>query len=913
MSKSTYVTSNIRLAQGPIKGISEYRMRNGLKIVLMPDASSAAITSFVVYRVGSRNEGPGNTGSAHFFEHLMFKGSRRFNPDAGTNIDLLTKEIGAALNAYTSNDQTVYHIQASPEHLELCLAIEADRMRGLRMRVADRDSEMTVVRNEMEQGENWPQQALRKQLFATAFSEHPYHHDTIGSRTEVENVPLASMRAFYHTYYWPNNATVIVVGNFETPAALALIEKHFGRITKSPRRIPKVYTVEPPQEGERRFEIRRHGNLYRLTIGYHVPEAAHADQPALQALSQILGSSYSRSSRFCKRLVDGGMASSVYAFSDQARDPSLMQIDADLNATTSLEAAEAAILEEIERIKSDGVTAEELALIKEGNRKDTKLRLAEPKYFGYQLAQAEAVADWTWLFTSDDAFDAVTAADVQRVAVKYLTKDNRTVGAFVPKSDDEVAGERSQKAAVEKPKAVAVKPRKVRKSLAAGDEAAIVRQTIARFQGTAPARRPISQRVVTRTLANGLTVNVLPEKLGSGAVAVATAIKCGNYFERGGDLQNLADIVGSMLPMGSVGLTKEQLADELTSIGIRNGLMSWVGPYILQARSQVVVEDLPHLLGLLSTVVRKPAFNAADLETVKNEWRNRYKQELANPGSVTANRLGSVLYPPNAMFHQKSPVEQTADLERMTLADLTGYHSQFYTPGNTLLTLVGDIEPEAAIAAIEAAFGDWQGAASPAISVEVPELQSAAAPIVIQMPDKPGISIVLGHPLALKKSDPDCEATQIALAILGGDTMTARLGKKLREEGGLTYGVYAGQWDNSFGAAPWYIDLSVNKDNVTTALAMAREILADFVANGITQAELATQINNRTGSYQLRLTTMHELAGKIGEFAALGLSLDGIDNYTAELRAITVADVNAAIAKHLHPDAMVTVIAGDVI
>jgi zinc protease len=348
-------------------------------------------------------------------------------------------------------------------------------------------------------------------------------------------------------------------------------------------------------------------------------------------------------------------------------------------------------------------------------------------------------------------------------------------------------------------------------------------------------------------------------------------------------------------------------------MGIRNGLMSWVGPYILQARSQVVVEDLPRLLGLLSTVVRKPAFNAADLETVKNEWRNRYKQELANPGSVTSNRLGSVLYPPNAMFHQKSPVEQTADLERMTLADLTGYHSQFYTPGNTLLTLVGDIEPEAAIATIEAAFGDWQGAASPAISVEVPELQSAAAPIVIQMPDKPGISIVLGHPLALKKSDPDCEATQIALAILGGDTMTARLGKKLREEGGLTYGVYAGQWDNSFGGAPWYIDLSVNKDNVTTALAMAREILADFVANGITEAELATQINNRTGSFQLRLTTMHELAGKIGEFAALGLSLDGIDNYTTELRAITVADVNAAIAKHLHPDAMVTVIAGDVI
>ena len=426
MSKHKQVTKSIRFVRGPIKGISEYAMSNGMKILLMPDASSAAVTSLVVYRVGSRNEGPGNTGSAHFFEHLMFKGSRKFNPDAGTNIDLLTKEIGANLNAYTSNDQTVYHVQAPAEHLELCLAIEADRMRGLRMKVGDRDSEMTVVRNEMEQGENHPEQALRKQMYATAFREHPYHHDTIGSRTEVENVPMANMRAFYNTYYWPNNATLIVVGNFETPAALELIEKHFGRIARSPHRLPKVYTVEPRQEGERRFEIRRAGNLYRLTLGFHTPEAMHEDQAALQALSQILGSSYSRSSRLYKRLVDGGLASRVYAYGSQMRDPGLMQLDADLNAQTSLAVAEAAILEEIERLKTELVSEDELTLIKVGNRKDTRLRLAEPKYFGYQLAYAEAVADWTWLIEGDERFDAVTPEDIRRVANKIFVESNRT-------------------------------------------------------------------------------------------------------------------------------------------------------------------------------------------------------------------------------------------------------------------------------------------------------------------------------------------------------------------------------------------------------------------------------------------------------------------------------------------------------
>lgn len=895
-----------RLLAGPINGISEYRLANGLKVLLLPDHSAPVVTTMVIYRVGSRNEGPGNTGSAHFFEHLMFKGSRRFNEEKGNNLDALLKQIGAQYNAYTSNDQTVYFEQASSEYLELCLAIEADRMRGLRMRKEDRDSEMTVVRNEMEQGENWPQQVMSKKLWAAAFTQHPYHHDTIGSRTEVENVPLANMRAFYDTYYWPNNATLVVCGDFESKQALKLIERQFGRLPRSPHKIPAVYTVEPAQEGENRFEIRRAGNLYRLSLGFHVPEARHADFAALGLLCDVLGSSYSRSSRLYKRLVEGGMASMIYAFARPFADPGLLEIDVDLTESASLADAEAAVLDEIEKLKTTPVSDEELARIKTGRTKSFLLRMVESQYFAYQIAQAEAVADWRWLMESQARTEAVTASDITRVAGKYLTRNNRTIGAFIPKTEEEIASQSSP--ATDEPEAVAVKAKKVKANGKTLDADAVLK-TLSRFIGKKPMRASISDRIVTRKLKNGLTVNVLSEKPGSAAVAVGVSVRAGNYFEPRSK-QNLSDIVGSMLPMGSKGLSKGDLADRLVEMGMTSGLHFWVRPYLSATSFQLLHEDLFSALALVGTVVQHPAFDEADLATVKNQWMGHYKEDEAHPGAVAQNTLGSVLYDPAHTFHQKPVAEQVSDLESMTVADLFEFHAKYYTPGNSIVTIVGDIDPDTAIAAVEAAFGDWQGEAAPAYDVPVTP-QVEARRIDINMPDKPGVEIIMGKVIDLKKADDDYMAAQIGMRILGGDTLTARLGKKLREEGGLTYGVYAGTWDDSFGASPWYVAMSVNGANVKPAIEMARAVMTEFVADGVTHSEFDTQVESLIGAHNLSLCALSGLAYKISQQTALGLSLDEIDSFGEKLRALTVDDVNAAVRKHFDPRNLVTVVAGE--
>ncbi|MBZ0185896.1 MAG: insulinase family protein, partial [Candidatus Obscuribacterales bacterium] len=595
----------------------------------------------------------------------------------------------------------------------------------------------------------------------------------------------------------------------------------------------------------------------------------------------------------------------TYAYARALRDPSLLAIEIDLTETASLAEAEAAVLAEIETLKSVPVDACELARIKTGMLKSDRLNMAETRYFAYQLGNAEAVADWLWLLSKADAIEAVTSADILRVASSYLTRNNCTVGAFIPKTEEELA---EKEAATQEPEAVAVKAKKAKKGKKAVDPDAVIK-TLNRYAGMTPERAFISERIVTRKLPNGLTVNVVTEKVGSGVLAAGITVRAGNFFEPQ-ERQNRSDIVASMLPMGSTGLDKSELADRLTELGMTDGIHFHTRPYISQSGFQVLSDDLSPALTLVETVVTKPVFAQSDLDTVKRQWMGRYKEELSHPGSVAQNKMGSALYDPSHSFYQKPTEKQMADLSAMTVGELRAFHARYYTPANTIVTIVGDIEADAAIDMVESVFGDWQG---PAASPYVVEPTAAVEPvrIDINMPDKPGVEIVMGKVLDLKKADPDYLAAQIGTRILGGDTLTARLGKKLREEGGLTYGVYAGTWDDSFGGSPWYVALSVNAANVDKAIEMARQVMTDLVDNGISERELATEVESMVGSHNLSVSTIYALASKISQLTILGMSLDEIDAYGTKLRAITVEDVNRAVRKHFDPANLITVVAGE--
>ncbi len=279
--------------------ISEYTLEsNGLQVLLYPEHSSPTLTFMVTYRVGSRNEVTGTTGATHLLEHLMFKGSPNFNDAKGNSVKQLLERIGGVYNATTWLDRTNYFANIGNEQLEPYIAVEADRMRNLSLREEDRKPEMTVVRNEFEIGENDPAQSLEKELYAAAFMAHPYHHSTIGWRSDIEHVPIEKLRAFYNTFYWPNNATVSLIGDFDPAKALNLVKKYYGAITKSPEPIPQVYTEEPAQTAPRRVAVKRAGELGVVAVAHKVPPGLHPDSAALSILNSILTSG--KNSRFYK-------------------------------------------------------------------------------------------------------------------------------------------------------------------------------------------------------------------------------------------------------------------------------------------------------------------------------------------------------------------------------------------------------------------------------------------------------------------------------------------------------------------------------------------------------------------------------------------------------------------------------------
>jgi zinc protease len=420
-------------------GIDEYRLdHNGLTVLLAADHSAPVLTFEVTYRVGSRNEVTGVTGATHILEHMMFKGSDAFNDAKGNSIKQMLERVGGQFNASTGADRTNYFATIGKENLEGYVAIEADRMRNLWLHESDRQSEMTVVRNEYERGKNDPDNVLVEEVTAAAYVALPYHHPTIGWRSDIEHLPILKLRDFYNTFYWPNNATVTVVGDFEPVNVLALIKKYYGTYPRSPAPIPTIYTEEPPQTGERRVVVKRPGEAGTVIIAHKVPNGRDADQPALEMLDAILSSG--KNARLYRALVDQGLALSAGSGTDLHYDLSLHTLYAALNPGTEHEAAEKALWTEIDKIKASGVSAAEVARVKQQYIAQDAYKRDGTAAIASELSEWIGVGDWTLYVTFPQKVQEVTPADVQRVAKKYLNEDETTTGWFVPVEQKAGAG-----------------------------------------------------------------------------------------------------------------------------------------------------------------------------------------------------------------------------------------------------------------------------------------------------------------------------------------------------------------------------------------------------------------------------------------------------------------------------------------
>lgn len=412
-------------------GISAYRHReNGLQVLLCPLRAAPVATFMLTYRVGSRNEVAGLTGATHFLEHLMFKGTERFQKAKGTSVFQTLQRVGAQVNATTWLDRTNYFAVVPAEHLSLAVEIEADRMRGLLLREEDVASEKTVILNELDRGLNEPIRRLFQAVWAAAYVAHPYHHPTIGWRSDVEAVTPEGLRSFYDAFYWPDNATATFVGSFDEAEALALVDQQFGGIARAPKPWPEVVTREPEQRGERRVIVKQAAPLGTLMLGWKCPPATHPDADALAVLFMLL--THGRTSRLYRALTDAGRTTFVGGTSSRLRDPGLAFLYAQPTPGTSLDAVEGWLRAEVQRVRDEGVGDEEL----ERARKGVEAQEAYARDGAYavagQLNESIAAGDWRLFATALQRVHAVTADDVQRVARTYLHDDALTVGLHLP-------------------------------------------------------------------------------------------------------------------------------------------------------------------------------------------------------------------------------------------------------------------------------------------------------------------------------------------------------------------------------------------------------------------------------------------------------------------------------------------------
>src|SRR3954466_6976074 len=408
-----------------IEGVTEYRLPNGLKVLTIPEPGADTITVHIVYLVGSRHEGYGEKGMAHLLEHMLFKGSTNF-PDVKGE---LTRR-GARWNGTTSNDRTNYFetFSATPENLDWALAMEADRMVNSRVSREDLDSEMTVVRNEFEMGENNSGSVLFQRMQQAAYAWHNYGNPIIGERTDIEKVPIDKLQAFYRTWYQPDNAVLLVAGRFDEPRALQLVAKHFGPLPKPTRALPNFHTQEPTQDGERVVTLSRIGDNQIVASLYHVVAGSHPDYPAVDILVQVLGDT--PAGRLHRALVRKGLASSTWGAERQLHDPGFMFFGAQLAKDGDLAKARAALIATVEGAAKTKITAEEVERSRTRLLNDVERAQLDSNQLVSALAENIAIGDWRLFFLYRDELRTGTLADVQRVAREYRRASNRTDHIF---------------------------------------------------------------------------------------------------------------------------------------------------------------------------------------------------------------------------------------------------------------------------------------------------------------------------------------------------------------------------------------------------------------------------------------------------------------------------------------------------
>jgi len=874
-----------------VEGITEFRLDNGLRVLLFPDPSKPQVTVNITYFVGSRHEGYGETGMAHLLEHLVFKGT----PDHPDIMKELT-ERGAQPNGTTSFDRTNYFeiLPASDENLEWALGLEADRMVNSFIAKKDLDSEMTVVRNEMEAGENNPFGILFERVLSTAYLWHNYGKSTIGARADVEGVPIDRLQAFYRKYYQPDNAMLVVAGNFDPAKALQMVVDKFAPIPRPERTASNIlyptYTREPTQDGERLVTLRRVGDVQIALTSYHVPPGSHEDYAAVDVLAYALGDA--PSGRLYKALVEPQLASQVGTFAFQLREAGPLLSFAQVRKDGNLDQALRTLNETVQGVLTAPITGEEVERAKTALLKQVELAFNNSASIALQLSEWSSMGDWRLFFLYRDRLEKVTADDVNRVAQAYLKPDNRTVGLFYPTDDPDRAE------VPDVPDIVAMV------------EGYAGREAVAEGEAFDPSPANVDARTATFTLPNGMEVALLPKETRGDAVVVRMRLQFGDEASLTGRTM-AGDMVPAMLMRGTQSKTRQQIDDELDRLKAQGGLGG--GATLGQGQFTTVRASVADVIRLMGELARSPSFPESEFQILKEQQLAQLEEQRSDPFALAQIALAQAMdpWPAGHPRHTSTVDEEIEAVRATTLEDVKAFHSDFYGPQAGNIVVVGDFDPAAVRSAIEEAFGDWRSPrAYERIAGDFRDL--AGRNLSIETPDKANAIFLAQQNLELNDQDPDYPALVLAGYMIGGGVLNSRLARRIRVQDGLSYGVGGGisghPVDDVGSFTAFAIYAPENAEKVETAF---KEEIQKVLEGGFTAEEMATSMQGLLEGRQLQRAQDASLSGQISSNLYFDRTFQFDAALEEKIRNLTLDEVNAAVRRHLDLAKITIVKAGD--
>ena len=890
--------SSVALAQktetpkflGNTEGIKEYSLNNGMKILLIPDASQSNMVVNIVYNVGSKDEGYGEKGMAHLLEHMLFKSTKNLG-----DIKKQLTDKGGAANGTTYYDRTNYYeiFPSSDENLKWAINMEADRMINATILQSDLEKEFSVVRNEFEIGENNPSGVLMDKVISTSYLWHNYGNSTIGSREDIERVKAPTLRKFYEKYYQPDNATLIIAGKFEEDNALKYIAENFSIIPKPARELGSTYTVEPSQDGEKTVILNRAGESKIIAAAYHTAAYADQDFAALAALNEILTGN--PSGYLYKSLVETQIISSLWAYSPETKDPGVMYFNFDLPKEKNVFLTEKLVKAELDKVATNNYTEADLQRAKSKLLK--QISDIKNNTIDYAIALTEIVGSGNYklAFLYRDHVENLKLADIKRVADKYFKSNNRTVGVFVPTSN-----EIRVKPAEFSPKQIA--------ALTANYKGKTLEKEAAPFEASIA---NLKKNLAEGTLSNGMKYGLINKEVKGDKVLATFKFLLGNEKEWAGKNQ-VALLTADLLNAGTKTKSKEQIQDRLDQL--KSSIKTSTTGQSMTISVETYSKNYSEVMDILKDMLSNSVFPQNEITNSIANYYTFLESQLKDPQAIAQNELQRIVYPypKESVFYTGSLQEQIDNTKKVTRDQILNFYQSMLGANTGFGTVLGNIEPKTAVAALESTFGKWI-AKSKYTEIKPTFFETKKLDKNFLTPDKENAMAFGMETFRMDQKSSDYAALLLANEILGsGGFLAARIPMRLREKEGISYG--AGSFMRvpvSNDAATWGYYALLNPTKRNAVESAVKEEISKALKDGFTAAELVDNKKSYSNLQKTLLGMDDTLINLVNKKLQYGFSLEEYDDLNSKIAGLKLDEVNAALKKYITLDRLTSVYAGD--